>query len=128
MRQQHAFRPLLPLLSAAALLFGGAAYADCTAPASPELPDGKSATMEQMVTGQKAIKSFQQGNAEYLQCLDKEIKQAEKALKKAKDDAKAAIAKGHDLAVNAYNASVAKEESLAQAFNAQIRAFKEANK
>jgi len=53
-----------------------AAYAECTAPTgTPIIPDGNVASKDELLSAQKAIKSFQSTNLEYLQCID-----AEKAL------------------------------------------------
>ena len=46
-------------LTATAALAAGAAYADCPYPAAPDkLPDGASATLQDMLAGQKAVISL----------------------------------------------------------------------
>ena len=42
------------LLSAALLLVSSLAFAECTQPPAPELPDGSTAELADMVEGQKA--------------------------------------------------------------------------
>ena len=46
---------------------------DCTDPVAPTLPDGGTASMEDMLAGQKAVKDFQAANLEYMSCVEKNI-------------------------------------------------------
>ncbi|EED35157.1 hypothetical protein NOR51B_1102 [Luminiphilus syltensis NOR5-1B] len=113
---------------AIALMAASPAFADdCEAPEAPTLPDGSSASMEEMVAGQGAIKAFQAESGEYRTCLDTEIAAAQKRVKKGDEDDKAEAAAAFEAATEAYNASVATEEKLAEDFNTAIRAFKAAN-
>jgi hypothetical protein len=98
---------------------------DCTAPPSPTPPDGATATMEQMLEGQKAVKAFQAANTDYRACLDPLVSAAEVAA--------AGDSPGPDLQATLqqlnedYNASVSTEEDVANAFNGALRDFKAAN-
>ena len=115
------------------LLLSGLAFAgsvaaeDCTAPTSPSLPDGDSATMEQMLEGQKAVKTFQTANLEYMACLESRFTAAEAAAKKGSDEEKASAQAQYSEAMNAYNAAVSEEEKVAGQFNSEIRDYKAAN-
>src|SRR5215475_10238247 len=63
------------LVAGAALAFGSAAYADCSYPKAPEaVPDGKTATEEQMVKAMHELKDYNVAMTEYLGCLDKQAK------------------------------------------------------
>jgi hypothetical protein len=98
---------------------------DCTAPEVPSLPDGGASTMEQMLEGQQAVKTFQEANLEYMNCLDPQISAAaEKAQDEEASDADRAALQQLE---EAYNAAVSKEEELAGQFNAEIREYKAAN-
>ena len=103
--------------------------ADCEAPANPELPDGASSNMEQMLAGQKAVKAFQSANLEYMACLEKDFNAAEAVVNSedASDDEKAAAQETYQKGVDAYNAAVSKEEEVAGQFNTEIREYKAAN-
>jgi hypothetical protein len=98
---------------------------DCTAPPSPTPPDGATASMEQMLAGQKAVKAFQAANTDYRSCLDPLVTAAEVAA--AGDspgpDLKATLKQLND----DYNASVSAEEEVANEFNVALREYKEAN-
>lgn len=104
---------------------------DCTAPATPKLPDGSTSSMQEMLEGQKAVKTFQAANLEYMKCL-------EPVMASAKDAAASAVEKGdktaddeavkaYQAAQDAYNAAVSAEEELAGQFNAAVRDYKAAN-
>ena len=98
---------------------------DCTAPPSPTLPDGATATMEQMLAGQTAVKAYQAANTDYRSCLDPLVTAAEvdAAGDSPGPDLKATLAQLND----DYNASVSAEEEVANEFNVALREYKKAN-
>jgi predicted dinucleotide-binding enzyme len=100
---------------------------DCAPPEVPQLPDGATSTMEQMLAGQKAVKAFQTANLEYMSCLEGDLNAADQAVKSASEDEKADAQAAYDKAVDAYNAAVSREEEVAGQFNTEIRAYKAAN-
>ena len=109
------------------LALGSAASmaADCTAPTLPTLPTGATASMDEMLAGQKAVKEFQTANAEYRTCLEPQVSAAEVAAAgdSPAEEAVAALKKLNE----DYNGSVSKEEELAEKFNVELRNYKEAN-
>ena len=98
---------------------------DCTAPPSPTLPDGATATMEQMLAGQKAVKAYQAVNTDYRACLDPLVTAAEVAA--AGDSPGPELTNTLAQLNEDYNASVSSEEQVANDFNAALRAYKKAN-
>ncbi len=114
---------LLGLALASPLAMAG----DCVQPAVPELPNGATSSMEQMLAGQKAVKAFQAANLEYMGCLGTDLAAAEEAVKSAADEEKAAAQATYDKAVESYNAAVSREEEVAGQFNTEIREYKAAN-
>ena len=114
-------------LALVGLALGSAASiaGECTAPSLPTLPDGATATMEQMLAGQKAVKEYQAANSEYRACLDPQVSAAEVAAAgdSPSQEAQAALKKLND----DYNGSVSKEEELAVKFNAVLKAYKTAH-
>lgn len=101
-------------------------FADCAAPAMPTMPDGTKSTMDQMLAGKDAVGAFQKDNAAYLDCLSQAIDASKAKLKAdSKEEAAAAQANLAQL-TEAYNTAVTAEETLANKFNAEIRAFKTA--
>jgi len=104
-------------LVAAALILSGPLYAECTMPKDVAIPDGATATMDQMVSAQTEVKSYVAKGQEYLTCRDQEME-----------------AMGDDMSskekvayTESYNAFVDKLTAVGNAFNAQIKAYREAN-
>lgn len=98
---------------------------DCTAPTPPILPDGATATTEQMLEGQKSIKEYQAANTQYRTCLEPKISAAEVAA--AGDSPGPELVAALKTLNDDYNASVSKEEELATAFNTELKEYKAAN-
>lgn len=97
--------------------------ADCSAPETPTMPDGATSSMEDMLAGQKAVKTFQAANLEYMKCLEPALAEAEAAVKAEAEGA----AEAYQAAQDTYNAAVSAEESVAGQFNTEIREYKAAN-
>ena len=56
------------------LALAGTAHAECTYPKAPTgLPDGATATQDEMVEGMKTIKEYNNAVTAYLTCLDTEM-------------------------------------------------------
>ena len=111
--------------SALALALGSTSTiaADCTAPAAPELPDGATASMEQMLAGQKAVKAFQAANLDYMKCLEPGLNAAQAQVTEGAEGAADAL----KAAEETYNAAVSAEEAVAGQFNTEVREYKAAN-
>jgi len=90
------------------------AFAACEYPQEVGIPDGSKASEEEMIAGQKLVKSYIANVEAYLKCLDEEAT----ALGDAEtDDQKQMHIKRHNAAVDAM-------EQLAASFNKEIQAFK----
>ena len=87
--------------------------AGCKFPAVPSIPAAEGATMEQMVATQGAIQSYIAESNELLDCLD--------AITKDTDLAEP----DRQLALDAYNAEVSNQETLAENWNVQRTRFLE---
>ncbi len=114
---------LKTLLLATALTSVSALADDCALGDAPGLPNGASSSMDEMVAGQQSVKAFQADALAYRACLDEGMKAIESAAAEGDEDA----ADNFKIMTDAYNASVATEEALANDFNAEIRAYKAAN-
>jgi predicted dinucleotide-binding enzyme len=110
-------------LAALAAIAAAPAYADCTAPAAPQnIPDGNTATMQQMLEGQKAVQAYNSATNAYLDCLSSDHKTALQAAgPKASDDQKAKL---DQIETTKHNAAVDQLKSVVDNFNEQIRIFK----
>jgi len=97
--------------------FTGAVIAqECEEPAEVALPDGAAASTEEMVAGQQAVKQYIADGEEFLGCMEA-FEQAN--IDELTDEQKKAN-------VERYNAVVDKLQQVAQGFNEQIKAYKEA--
>ena len=93
------------LLAGIASLTPFSAWAGCQAPSSPPSPpNGATATREQMVSAQAAIKDYNMAVATYTECARK--------------------AGASDVEVGRV---IGQLEKIAQQFNAELRAFKQKN-
>ena len=108
---------------ALAMLMAGAANAECTYPKEPSgLPDGASATQDQMVEGMKAVKEYNGQVTTYLDCLEKEMNERVEA---AGPDAPAEqIEQIKAIHTKRHNAAVEALEQTAARFNEQVKTFK----
>jgi hypothetical protein len=106
-----------------AALSGGVAYADCTYPAAPtKLPDGASATLEEMIAGQKTVRDYDKAIKEYVDCIDKEVDQKiAQGGDKLKPEQKADMQK---VEAQKHNAAIDQLQSVADRFNEQVKVFK----
>jgi hypothetical protein len=110
-----------------AALSAGAAYADCPYPPAPsKLPDGASATMEDMVAGQKAVRAYDDAIKAYVACIDQELSEAiAKGGDKMKPEQKADMQK---VETQKHNAAIDQDQSVADRFNEQVKVFKARDK
>jgi hypothetical protein len=111
---------VLTLLAAA-----GAAEATCIYPRAPDrVPDGATASYEEMVAAQKAVQQFNSDINSYNACLDLEMASLEKS--GAYDENRLAELRAMQAKKN--NAAVDEVQSLADRFNEQLRIFKARDK
>jgi len=113
---------------------GSAAHAQttCNRPSAPNAPpDGSSATKDEMIAGNKAIKTYKSDMDEYLSCVSakidaipdadpKTLKGAEKTAAEQNMKQKQQLAKEHDAALD-------EEKANADRFNAQLRIWNAKN-
>src|SRR5215470_6401413 len=60
-------------IAAAAVLSAGTAYADCSYPPPPDhIPDGNTATLQEMVEAQKTVKEYDKAINAYVACIQLE--------------------------------------------------------
>lgn len=113
------------LIAALACLVAGTAQATCIYPRKPDkVPDGNTATREEMVEAQKAVQQFDADVAAYNACLDMEMAAYEKSGQydpTRLEELRAIQAKKN-------NAAVDEVQAVADAMNEQIRVYNQRNK
>jgi hypothetical protein len=108
-----------------ALAAAGAAQAACIYPRAPDrLPDGSTATYEEMAAAQKAVKQFNDDINAYNACLDLEMVTLEKS--GAYDENRLTELRAMQAKKN--NAAVDEVQAVADRFNEQLRIFKSRDK
>jgi hypothetical protein len=109
------------------LLLAAAANAECTYPKEPaNVPDGATATQDQMVEGMKAVKEYNTQVTNYLSCLETEMNARVEA---AGPDAPAdQIEQIKAIHTKRHNAAVDALEQQAARFNEQVKVFKARDK
>jgi hypothetical protein len=108
-------------LASIALLATGTAGAACIYPRPPErVPDGRTASYEEMVTAQKAVQQFNEDVNAYNACLDLEIQAHERSGQFDENR----LSELRAIQAKKNNAAVDEVQSLADRFNEQLRIFK----
>ena len=106
-----------------AALTAAPVYADCPYPAAPDkLPDGYSATLEEMVAGQKAVRAYDKAINDYVACIDREL---DEAIKKGGDQLKPQQKTDmQHVEAQKHNAAIDQLQNVADRFNEQVKVFK----
>ncbi len=114
---------VLPAMACTVALAAGPVYADCPYPAAPaKIPDGATATLEEMLAGQKAVKEYEKAINDYNACIDKALEEdIAKGGDQLKPQQKADMQK---IEAQKHNAAVDQLQSVADRFNEQIKVFK----
>jgi hypothetical protein len=101
-------------------------YADCTYPPPPaKLPDGNTATMQEMLDGKNAVTQYNKDINAYVACIKLEHETAvTTAGDKLTPQQKADMEK---MEVQKNNAAVDQLQTIADRFNEQVRAYKAKN-
>jgi hypothetical protein len=108
-----------------ASLATGAAQATCIYPREPEnIPDGATATYDEMVAAQTAVKQFDADISAYNACLEMELQ----AILADPDLDEARKAEFGTMQAKKNNAAVDHAQAVATRFNEQLRAYKDAHK
>lgn len=101
------------------------AFAACHYPLRPNnLPDGSTATPEEMVAAQKLVQQYNTDMAEYLKCLDAESPKPDAVTSNLSDAQQQALSKQIELIAERKGAAVADEQAVVARFNEQVQVFK----
>lgn len=105
----------------AIVILSGPAVLACDYPERVPIPNGSTATKEEMVAGSQGVKKFMADMEEYLACIDDEDKQTRAAI----DEPDAIVtAQRDEMLVKKHNAAVDDMEKVAAAFNEEVRVYK----
>jgi hypothetical protein len=116
------YRCLTFFIATLALLCTAAAQGECIYPEPPEMiPDGATASYDEMVAAHGAVKDFDEDVRSFTVCLELEIKallEDPTVDDETKDDLR-------ELLVRRVDAAVDEAEFVADQFNQQLRVFRE---
>ncbi|MGH8260552.1 MAG: hypothetical protein ACREUG_12805 [Steroidobacteraceae bacterium] len=118
-----AFTSILLLTAALAC---GQAFADCSYPKPPDkIPDGATATKQEMISGMMAVRTFDHAIKAYTDCLRLEHDSAVSKIdpKTDSDKAKAQKAELDSVWTKKNDAAVDEDSSVASRFNDQVKIF-----
>ena len=109
------------------LLTSGIAAAECVYPKAPaSIPDGKTASEQDMLAGMRAVKEYNAQVTAYLSCLDMQM---QTDISNAGADAPAeTVAQIKAINAKRHNAAVEELEAHAARFNEQVKAYKTRDK
>jgi hypothetical protein len=114
------------LIIAALASLTGPAYADCSYPPPPtKIPDGNTATMEEMLEAKKAVTQYNKDINAYVACIKLEHEAVvTKVGDKPTDEQKADMARMERVEIQKNNAAIDQLQSIADRFNEQVRIYK----
>jgi len=108
-----------------ACLLSGVSQAACIYPRAPEhLPDGKTASLEEMVQSKQTVEKFNEDINSYNACLEMEMK----ALEESGLYEETRLVELRIMQAKKNNAAVDEMQAIADQFNEQLRIFKSRDK
>lgn len=111
----------IKLICSISVLFGVQSALACDYPDRVTVPNGTTATKDDMLQGQRSVKEFVAGMEVYLECIVEEEKTARAAIEEisAEDEQQR-----EDLLNKKYNAAVDEMERIAAQFNVEVQAYR----
>mgnify|MGYP001826268167 FL=1 len=116
---------LIKTTAAVALLFAAQSTFACDYPQRVTVPDGATASKEDMIAGQRGVKSYMASMEEYLSCIEADEAQRVLGLGDVDDGTKR---QQEETFNKKYNAAVEEMNLVAEEFNMQVRAYKDRNR
>ena len=108
-------------ISAAIILAAPIALA-CDYPHRAEIPDGTTASKDQMIQGQRGVKDYMGAMEAYLSCIEAA---EQETVAEANGSDEAARQQRIEMLNKKYNAAVEEMNLVAEEFNVQVRAYKQ---
>jgi hypothetical protein len=99
-------------------------HAACPYPPKPELPNGSTATLQEMLAAQKIITQYNADMETYLRCIDAATPKTADITPNLSDAQKQALTKQIELSVERKDAAVTDEQAVVGRFNEAVRTFK----
>jgi len=116
---------ILKIFLSLTLLCTVSAAVACDYPERVAVPDGATATKEDMIGGQSAVKSYMTAMEEYLSCIEAEEAAAVLALGEVDEET---TRRRNEIFNQKYNGAVEEMNRVAEEFNIQVRTYKSRDK
>ena len=113
---------MIKTASAVAILSLSSPAIACDYPESAEVPNGSTATREEMLAGQQAVKDYIAAMEEYLACIEEEEQATLETLPDISDEER--VNRERALTMK-HNAAVEQMELIAARFNEEVRVYRE---
>lgn len=107
------------------MLFAAPVVFACDYPHRVDVPDGATATKEEMITGQRDIKNYMAAMEKYLSCIEAAEQKTVAGTGESGEDARQQEIQMFN---KKYNAAVEEMNLVAEKFNVQVRTYKERSK
>jgi hypothetical protein len=107
-----------------AFLFAAQVGYACDYPARASVPNGSTASQEEMIEGQRGVKKYVADMEVYLECIVEEEKVARAAITNLKPEDEQ---QREDKLTKKYNAAVEEMEQVAAKFNVEVQTYKSRN-
>lgn len=112
---------MIKIATAAAFLSLSLPALACDYPESAEIPNGSTATREEMLAGQQAVKDYIAAMEEYLACIEEEEQSTLETLPDISDEER--VNRERALTMK-HNAAVEEMELIAARFNEEVRIYR----
>ncbi len=109
----------------AALILAFAPALACEYPARPHIPDGSTATKNELLAGKSAVQTFLASVDDYLNCVEAE---EQAAISKIDEADSKMIKKRNKLLDQKFDAANQEKELVGEQFNQQVRAYNKQRK
>ncbi len=111
----------IKFICSVSLLFGAQSALACDYPDRVSIPNGTTATKEEMLEGQRGVKTYVTNMEVYLACLVDEEKLARAVIEELSPEDEQ---QREDMLNKKYNAAVDEMERLAAQFNVEVQAYR----
>ena len=112
---------LLRTACIATLFFGAQSALACDYPARVQIPNGTTATKDEMLEGQRGVKKFVTDMEAYLECIVDEERAIRMTMEELSPEDEQ---QREDMLNKKYNAAVDEMERVAAQFNVEVQAYK----
>ena len=104
----------------ATLLFATSFVLACDYPERPQIPDGSTASKEELLAAKSEVTDYLTGVDDYLRCIEAEEKAARDAME---EQDPAVIQKRNDMLDKKFDAANEEKALVGEQFNQQVRAY-----